>query len=475
MKNKQTKIVATVADNKCELEFITQLFENGVNVIRTNTAHQMPDTTMPIIVNTRKVSDKLAVMIDTKGPEIRTGKVAEKLPLKEGMTIKIGTDLDTLSTIECVQVNYKGFVKEIPVGQHITFDDGVLEVIVEKKDDKFLYCKVMNDGLLGNKKTVNVPGASLKLPSLNEKDKLYVDMCCEQKIDFLAHSFVRNKEDILCIKRIFEKKGNTTTKIIAKIENQEGVDNLLQILEVADGIMVARGDLAMEVPACEVPIIQKRMIAECIKRGKPVITATQMLHTMMDNPRPTRAEISDVANAVYDGSDAVMLSGETAQGKYPIQSVQMMAQIIKAVEEKKDRFVKREPTLWQDPVQRALAHSAIELTHELPIKAIITATKGGSTARLIASHRPKIPVYAKCTKIETVRTLALQYGVTASYMKDVKDHNKVVSDTLKELVKDEKLTQDDLILLISTSPQATHTSEYIEITTIKEHLKKYSH
>jgi pyruvate kinase len=435
----------------------------------------MPETTMPIILNTRKVSDKLAILIDTKGPEIRTGKVGEKLPLKEGMTIKIGTDLDTLSTMDCVQINYKGFVKEIPVGQHITFDDGVLEVVVEKKDDKFLYCKVMNDGLLGSKKTVNVPGASLKLPSLNDKDKLYVELCCKEKIDFLAHSFVRNKEDILCIKRIFEEKGNKTTKIIAKIENQEGVDNLLEILDVADGIMVARGDLAMEVPAHEVPIIQKRMIAECVKRGKAVITATQMLHTMMDNPRPTRAEISDVANAVYDGSDAVMLSGETAQGKYPVLAVQTMAKIIKAVEEKKDRYVKREPTLWQDPVQRALVHSAIELTHELPIKAIITATKNGSTARLIASHRPKVPIYAKCTKQETVRTLALQYGVYPSFMENVDNHDAIICETLHELIEDEHLKEEDLILLISTSPQKCNRSEYIQITTIKEHLKKHNH
>jgi pyruvate kinase len=474
MRNKQTKIVATISDLRCDVDFLKEIYDNGVNVFRVNTAHQMPKDTLKVMRNVKKVSTDAAIVVDIKGPEIRTRNLKEKFIAEPGSVITFKDwDEKSESTKDLIYVSYKGFVKDVSVDNTILIDDGEVSLKVVKKDKDSVECKVLSLGQIGNNKSINVPGVKMNIPPLSDKDKLYIDFCNKHKVDYIAHSFVRNKNDVIPIQKAFDKAGNNVTKIIAKIENQEGVNNIDEILDHVHAIMIARGDLAIEIPAWEVPIAQKLMIKKCIQKGKPVITATQMLHTMIKNPRPTRAEISDIATAVFAGSDAVMLSGETAYGDYPVEAVKYMANTIKKVEENKEPFKKPEPTFWHDDVQRYLAKAAHEATLELPIKAIICSTQQGDTARLIASYRPGVPVYAKCVKEHVVRRLSLQYGVYASLTKSMKDDSKYISKSLRNLVETKKLKMSDLVLLIGTTPKDKIGPEFIEIRTIKEHLNRH--
>lgn len=471
MIQKQTKIVATVSDLRCDEPFLRELHENGVNVIRLNTAHQQPEETREVIKTIRSVSDDLAVLIDTKGPEVRTAPLDEKIRLQTGDYIDITASENagsgkTSGGEACLSVSYDKFTEEVPEGSQILIDDGEIALTVETKSGDDLKCRALNNGEIGGKKSVNVPGIHLGLPSLTEKDKAYIELCKKESVDFIAHSFVRTPEDVRDIKNLLGDR-NDYTKIIAKIENQEGVDNLYSILKEAYGIMVARGDLAIEIPSWEVPVIQKRMVAECINRAQPVITATQMLHSMIRNPRPTRAEINDVANAVFDGSDAVMLSGETAFGDYPIESVKMMAKIIQNVEEKKPPYHKERPTDWNNPVQRYLAQTAHRAEEILPIKAIITVTRWGSTARLISSYRPHVPIYTKCTLPHTKRLLALQYGIYPSYVEKSEQHSRTIYESLSKLLADGVMNEDDLVLTLGTASEKSFGADRIEIKSIR--------
>lgn len=467
MIRKQTKIVATVSDLRCDEAFLRTLYENGVNVIRLNTAHQQPEETRNVVKLIRNISDDLAILIDTKGPEVRTGPLDEKISLLEGEYVDIiPMEAEYTGSKKVIPVSYENFVKEVPEGAFILIDDGEIALNVEGKTSSALVCRAANNGEIGGKKSVNVPSVHLDLPSLTEKDKAYIHFCRDEGIDFIAHSFVRTPQDVMEIKKILGDK-NDYTKIIAKIENQEGVDNLEAILGEAYGIMVARGDLAIEIPSWEVPVIQKRMIAECIYRAQPVITATQMLHSMIKNPRPTRAEINDVANAVFDGSDAVMLSGETAYGDYPVESVKMMAKIIQNVESKKPPYYKERPTMWRNPVQRFLAQAAHSATEKLPIKAIITMTQWGSTARLVSSYRPTAPIYAKCTREHTKRLLALQYGIYPGYVEKSDQPSRMIYESLSGLLSEGHMTEEDLVLIIGTESKTSYAADLIEIKTIK--------
>ena len=463
----QTKIVATISDKRSTKEFLQELFENGVNVIRLNTAHQQIEGAKEILKTARSISNNLAVLIDTKGPEVRTAASPEPLQLTAGEYI------DVLSLVKEhrgkhkeLRVTYEHFAEEVPEGAQLLIDDGEIALSVEEKTPDSLICKALNAGEIGSKKSVNTPGIHLDLPSLTEKDKEYIRFCREEAVDFIAHSFVRTSQDIVDIKKLLGDR-NDYTKIIAKIENQEGVDNLGSILTEAYGIMVARGDLAIEIPPWEVPVIQKQMVNMCINRAQPVITATQMLHSMIRNPRPTRAEINDVANAVFDGSDAVMLSGETAYGNYPVESVKMMAKIIQNVELKKPSYVKNQPTEWRNPVQRYLAQSAHKAEEILPIKAIITVTQWGSTARLISSYRPGIPIYAKCTKEHTKRLLALQYGIYPSYVEKSEQASKTIYESLSELLSEGLMDEEDLVLIMGTDSKKSYAADRIEIKSIR--------
>ena len=333
---KQTKIVASISDLRCEVEFIRDLYNAGVNVIRINTAHATPDGIRKIINNVRKVSPYLAILIDTKGPEIRTTAVDEHIYFKTGDISKICANTNEYTTRECINVSYPGFIRDLHIGNEVLFDDGELSMKIIDKTDDALIAIVQNDGRLGSRKSVNVPGIHINLPPLTEKDIANIKLAIEEDIDFIAHSFVRNKEDLKAVQDILDEN-HSDIQIISKIENQEGVDNIDEIIEASYGIMIARGDLGIEVPIEHIPGIQRRIIRKCVLAKKPVIVATQMLHTMINNPRPTRAEVTDIANAIYYRTDALMLSGETASGKYPVEAVKTMASIAEQAEKDKLR------------------------------------------------------------------------------------------------------------------------------------------
>lgn len=471
--NKLTKIVATISDRNCSPEFISELYENGLNVVRLNTAHQQPEDALKVITNVRKISSRVGILIDTKGPEVRTSKTEGDITLKAGDKIQVRSDnFDVLSTKDAIQVSYPNFVADVPDEGSILIDDGELELKVIKKHNDFLECKVMNDGVFSSTKSVNVPDCHLQLPSLTAKDKKFVKFSAENDIDFIAHSFVRNKEDILCVRRILDKY-ESPCQIIAKIENREGVDNIDEILEYADGIMVARGDLGIEIPAEEVPVIQKLLIQKAIEVQKPVITATQMLHTMIKNPRPTRAEVSDIANAIFDGTDAVMLSGETAYGAYPVEALKIMAKIAKEVEGKITYEKELEVFETENKVRSFLAHSAFIATHELPIKAIVVHSLSGHSARVVAGHRGRVPIYAKCYDKQVMRQLSLTYGVYAYSTKMVKSVDLLIKNVLGEIMKDERLDEDDLIVMIGANPCKTNGyTDFLEILKVGDYLKR---
>ena len=329
---KHTKIVATVSDQRCDVAFVEALYKAGMNVVRLNTAHMMEEGLTRVVNNVRTVSDRIGILMDTKGPEVRTTTTVNKepIPFKTGEIVKVIGNPDQETSHDCICVSYKNFVNDLAIGSDILIDDGDLEMKVTGKSGDCLLCEIQNDATLGSRKSVNVPGVRINLPSLTEKDRNNILWAIDHDLDFIAHSFVRNKQDVLDIQRILDER-NSPIKIIAKIENQEGVDNIEEILEVAYGVMIARGDLGIEVPAEKIPGIQRMLIRKCVEVKKPVIVATQMLHSMINNPRPTRAEVTDIANAIYYRTDALMLSGETAYGKYPIEAVQTMTKVARMI------------------------------------------------------------------------------------------------------------------------------------------------
>ena len=467
---KHTKIVATLSDRRCDPEFIQKLFDAGMNVVRINTAHQKIEDTLKVIENVRKVSNKIAILIDTKGPEVRTTENEEKeIILKTGEVIEISGDPSKKSTKNHIYVNYENFVKDVPIHSTILIDDGLVELSVIEKEKDNLVCEIKNDATLGSKKTINVPGAKMHLQSISKKDKEYIEFAIEQDIDFIAHSFVRNKQDVLDVQKLLDAKGSKI-KIISKIENQEGVDNLKEIIDVSYGIMVARGDLGTEIPAEKIPVIQKKMIDMCIENKKPVIVATQMLHTMIKNPRPTRAEISDVANAIYDGADAIMLSGETAQGNYPIEAVRMMTKVSKEIESNRELYTQKHTIPINNDIPVFLAKTAIIATKELSSKWIICDTMTGRTARYLSEFRGKSPIYAICYEDRVVRELALSYGVYAEYHKRGEGKDKYITSVLTELINRKKLKEDDLVIIIAGSFGVSHGASFVEVSTAKNIL-----
>lgn len=462
MIKKQTKIVATISDLNCSPTFIRSLHDAGVDVVRLNTAFQNPREADRVVANIRAVSDRLAILLDTKGPEIRTTAAAEKIVLSAGERIKIkGGRPDSQSTRQNLYVNYANFAKEVPRQAHLMIDDGEIELVVKKKGRDYLLAQAVNDGEIKAAKSVNVPGVKLSLPSLSDKDKVFIAWAIKQDIDFIAHSFVRNKADVLAIQRWLDK-ANSRVKIIAKIENRQGVDNIEEILDQVHGIMVARGDLGVEIPAEEVPLIQKDLIARCIARQKPIITATQMLQSMVNNPRPTRAEVSDVANAVLDGTDALMLSGETAFGKYPLAAVKIMAKIAQTIEA--NRTVVSLPTLnASDKITDYLAKAAVLATHDLPIKEIIISAATDYSAERISAYRSSVPVFFKSFDKRQVREMSLTYGVHAHYFEKKHFNDRLIFKVLKDLVKKNKLAKKDLIIYLSGDIKQTKIANALEI------------
>ena len=418
---KHTKIVATVSDQRCDVAFVEALYKAGMNVVRLNTAHMMEEGLTRVVNNVRTVSDRIGILMDTKGPEVRTTTTVNKepIPFKTGEIVKVIGNPDQETSHDCICVSYKNFVNDLAIGSDILIDDGDLEMKVTGKSGDCLLCEIQNDATLGSRKSVNVPGVRINLRSLTEKDRNNILWAIDHDLDFIAHSFVRNKQDVLDIQRILDER-NSPIKIIAKIENQEGVDNIEEILEVAYGVMIARGDLGIEVPAEKIPGIQRMLIRKCVEVKKPVIVATQMLHSMINNPRPTRAETTDVAIAIYDGTSATMLSGETAAGKYPVQALQMMSRIAEHMEQNIDynTIFKKTDRNENPDITNAIAHATCLTAIDLKASAILAVTKSGSTAHMMSKHRPGCLIGA-CTSSERVlRQLNLSWGVYPMLIKE---------------------------------------------------------
>jgi len=475
---KHTKIVATVSDQRCEVEFIRSLYKAGMNVVRLNSAHMVEEGFNRVVGNTRAVSNHIALLMDTKGPEIRTTKTAQPLELKTGDRIKVMGNPDGETTRECICLSYKNFVADMSVGGELLIDDGDLDLKVIEKHSDYLVCEALNDATLGSRKSVNVPGVRISLPSLTEKDRTSILYCIKNNLDFIAHSFVRCKQDVLDIQRILDEH-NSPIKIIAKIENQEGIDNIDEILEVAYGIMIARGDLGIEVPQEKIPGIQRVLIRKCVEAKKPVIVATQMLHSMINNPRPTRAEVTDIANAIYYRTDALMLSGETAYGKYPVEAVATMTKI--AAEAEKTKLAAndiRVPIVGNDlDVTSFLAKQAVKASLKLHVKAIITDSFTGRTARYLAAFRGTSTVYAICYHERLTRELALSYGVWAVYQEESKSEREYYFKALNELIKSGRITRSDMVAYLSGSFGEGGGTSFLEINNVGKVLDagdKYS-
>jgi pyruvate kinase len=469
--DKKTKIVATVSDMRCDVEFIRRLYDAGMNIVRLNTAHQAQEDTLKVIQNVRKVSDKIALMLDTKGPEIRTNKSDYKIDLKKGDTIKIKGDSQSTSTPDCIYVSHDNFAKEIAVGNKILIDDGEIELVVLSKDSGELVCEATNDGLIKPRKSVNVPNVVFSLPALSNKDREYIQFAMEQDLDFIAHSFVRNKEDVIEIQRMLDVK-KSRVKIIAKIENQEGVDNLEEILDHVYGVMVARGDLAIEIPYEKIPGIQKKIIDKCIEFRKPVIVATQMLHSMINNPRPTRAEVTDVANAIYSKTDAIMLSGETAYGDYPVEAVETMSKIACEVEESRGDFHKVPMVVLSSKTSAYLSKSAVEASIKLDARYILADTTTGRTMRNMSAFRGKKPIYALCYDKRVVRELALSFGIFPWYMES-NTPKEFIRNGLLSLYEAKLLKKEDVVVVLGGNYGVTHGASFIEISSVENLFKTY--
>lgn len=460
---RKTKIVATISNLNCDPDFISRLYKAGMNVVRLNTAHMTHDDALQIINNTRKVSDKIAILVDTKGPEIRTCRSEKPLRVVHGDYIKIIGDPDKISRDDIIYVSYPNFVNDVPVGSSVLIDDGYIALAVMEKEEDYLLCYVENDGVIYEKKSINIPSVHVKLPALSQKDIGFIEFAADNDLDFIAHSFVRNPDDVIAVQNILDRK-NSPIKIIAKIENSQGVEHLFEILDHAYGIMIARGDLAVEIPTEQIPMIQKHIVQMCIERRKPVIVATQMLHSMIESPRPTRAEVSDVANACLDHTDALMLSGETANGKYPEIAVRTMAKIAEEVESKKSSFIDI-PYTVENKITAYLAKAAVKAALRLNTKAIVADSITGNSIRALAAYRGDNPIYAQVYDKRIMRQLALSFGVYADYVVPEITSVQPLRKSICRLIAENKFSSDTLIIVLAGHFGAKQGASFIEIST----------
>ena len=436
---KKTKMVCTLGPASDSKEILTKMIQGGLNVARLNFSHGSHEEHAGRIQRIKEVRKELnipvALMLDTKGPEIRTGDLKEgKVTLETGKKIVL-TSEQIEGDADRVSVSYEGLPDDLSVGNKILIDDGLIELNVDRIDGTEIYCSIDNGGVLGSKKSVNIPNVEINLPGLTPKDESDLIFGIKQKVDFVAASFVRKPQDVIAIRKVLENNGGGNIQIISKIENREGVEKIDRILAVSDGIMVARGDLGVEIPAEEVPLVQKSIIKKCNLLGKPVITATQMLDSMMRNPRPTRAEVGDVANAVFDGTDAVMLSGETAAGAYPVQAVETMANIVEKTERSEEYINRQKPEHGELTITNAVSEAAVQIAANLDATAIIAATSSGHTPRMLSKYRPECTILAVSDKVSTVRRLTLSWGVYCMYMTELRDTDSMVHDSVQAAVE----------------------------------------
>ena len=462
---KRTKIVATISDKRCEIGFLRELYEAGMNVVRLNTAHQTLDEAMKVVRNVRAVSDQIALLIDTKGPEVRTCDIVVPVRVGKGEIIFMTGDR-TLVAEKLIHVSYEHFVRDVQIGDKILVDDGDVELIVRDKKENCLELEASNPGEIKDKKSINVPGVNMHLESLSDKDLKFIQFAMDNKLDFIAHSFVRNKQDVMEIQQILDEQ-HSNIKIIAKIENQEGVNHIDEILDHVYGVMVARGDLAIEIDAEKIPLIQRYIVNKCIESKKPVIIATQMLHTMIDHPRPTRAEVSDIANAVFSGTDAIMLSGETAYGDYPLEAVKVMSRVAEANESILPPDANRNLVRINNEITAALARVAVRMTTMLPIKAIVVDTNSGRTARYLSAFRGGLPVYARCYDEHVMRELALSFGVRPYFSVKPHSRDEFMRDIPQVLLQN-GYQPEDQILVIGGSFGHVRGASFLEVCKISD-------
>jgi len=455
---RKTKIICTLGPSTENIDTLKQLFINGMNAARLNFSHGSHAEHKKTVDKFKKVRDELnlpvGLILDTKGPEIRIKQFEKgKVELKAGNLFTL-TSEDLKGNEKIVSVTYKNLSKDVSKRDIILIDDGLIELRVLKTTDKEVQCEVINGGTISDLKGVNVPEVSINLPFIREKDKADILFAIENGFDFIAASFVRNASCIKGIKKILDKNSGDNIKIIAKIENREGVNNIEDILSVSDGIMVARGDMGVEIPFEELPGIQKDIIMKCHLAGKTVITATQMLDSMIRNPRPTRAEVTDVANAIYDGTSAVMLSGETSIGKYPIEAVLTMSKIALETERKidyTDRFRKAHETLSRN-VTNAIGHSTCSAAHTLSASAIISVTKSGRAAKAVSKYRPSCPIVAATMSKRVFNQLSLAWGVIPILTEIKGSTDEIFDQAIEGTFKSGIIKNGDLVVITGGTP-----------------------
>ena len=455
---RKTKIICTMGPAVDNEEMLRALMLTGMDAARFNFSHGTHESHLATLNKVRRIRDELgaavATILDTKGPEIRI-KTFENGPvtLREGDKFTL-TTRDVPGDAGIVSVTYADLHKELESGCRVLIDDGLIELTVDGIQGQDIACTVRSGGTLSNNKSINIPGVSIHLPSLTEKDRDDLRFAAEQDFDFVAASFVRKASDVEDIRACLRECGGEHIRIISKIENREGVDNLEEIIAASDGLMVARGDLGVEIPAYEVPILQKRMIKETSMAGKPVITATQMLDSMIRNPRPTRAEVSDVANAVFDGTSCVMLSGETASGKHPVEAVQTMVDTINAAEQATDywgRFRRFEFTPGRS-INDAVTHTCCQTAMDLEADAILTPTQTGHTARMIARFRPACPIVALTTTERARRQLAISWGVQPLLAGYVDSTDRLFSMCVQSALKEGAVQSGQMVVITAGVP-----------------------
>jgi pyruvate kinase len=457
MTMRKTKIVCTIGPASADIDILRKLITAGMDVARLNLSHGTWEERMEHIRKIRQLARELnrvvALLLDTRGPEVRIKTFSKgSVYLKQG-------DLFTLTAEEVegnevqVSVTYANLPGEVAVGNHVLLDDGLIAMKVVRVEGADIVCEVVTGGELSNRKGINIPGVSLNLPTLSESDLEDIRFGARQGIDFIAASFVRKPEDIIAIKEVLEEQ-KSDARIFAKIENEEGVNNLESILQFADGVMVARGDLGVEIPPEDVPLVQKYLIERCNQAGKPVITATQMLDSMIRNPRPTRAEASDVANAILDGTDAIMLSGETAAGKYPVKAVETMARIALRTEEALDfeTILEEFPSMMEQTVTDAISFSTCHTAQLLNVAAIVTPTQSGHTARMISKFRPRAPILAVTPNEKVANQLAMTWGVYPLLAPPVSTTDEMFGVTVEACLNTGYVKKGEMIVITAGIP-----------------------
>lgn len=455
---RKTKIVCTLGPAVDNEETLREMIAAGMSVARFNFSHGTHESHLATLNKLKAAREAMnfpvGTMLDTKGPEIRIGQFREgKVELTQGQTFTL-TTRSVEGDASIVSQSYAGLTSDLKAGDHVLIDDGLIDLLVQKVTDTDVICVVENGGPVSNNKSVNVPGVKINLPALTEKDRGDLRFAAENGMDFVAASFVRKAADVHAIRAELHRHGGQGIQIIAKIENQEGVDNLDEIIAASDGVMVARGDLGVEIPLWKVPEIQKRMISHTIMVGKPVVTATQMLDSMTRNPRPTRAEVSDVANAVFDGTSCVMLSGESANGKYPVETIRTMAQICEAAESATHywkRFRNR-PVEGPLSINDAITHTACQTAMDLNAAGILTATKSGHTARMVSRFRPGCPIIALCTEERVRRQLGLSWGVTPFLSGEVESTDRLFEVCAETALAEGVVHSGDTVVITAGVP-----------------------